>query len=518
MEFEKQSMNRSWKKANAMTQITLDDDSIIPDSRPDAVRVIHTMGTLTFEEPKATSQGVWMKGRMDFFVLYRTDKQEDRIETLSGSIPFQEKIMMEGVEETDFVRLEGEIEDLSVNLINSRKLDVRALLEIRAFAEKNKEEEIASAVLGDGHYEQKIREETMLNLAAAKKDILRVRNEIALPNAKPNIGKLLWQSICPQNMTSELSDGVLCVSGNAQISVLYRADEEEQIQWFETSVPFHGEIDCSNAKSTDVFWAKFSPDSMELEAREDYDGEERLLGMELVFGADIKVWREETIPVLEDLFAIDREVETECEDTVCNELLVKNHAKIRMGDQMRLEREKEKILQICGSCGTVHIDEAVQKPEGIYVSGVLAVDSLYVTADDNYPVAHIQDMLSFEQLIEVPEMSDNVIFELDCGVDQISVNLLDSTSYEIKAVISLAVLAVKERHFCRITGAKEAPLDTKRLNKQPGITGYIVKPGEELWNIAKAYHTTVQELMETNDLKTQTPEAGSRIMIVKKVG
>lgn len=518
MEFEKLSMRRNWKKASAMTQITLDDDSIIPDSRPDAVRIIHTMGTLVFEEPKAASQGVWVKGKMDFFVLYRTDRQEDRIETLSGSIPFQEKIMMEGAEETDLIRLKGEIEDLSVNLINSRKLDVRALLEIRAFAEENKEEEIASAVVGDGQYEQKIKEETMLNLVAAKKDILRVRNEIALPNAKPNIRKLLWQNICPQNMTSELLDGTLRVSGSAQISILYRAEEEDQIQWFETAVPFQGEIDCSNAKSNDIFWAEFCPDSMELESRGDYDGEERLLGMELVFRADIKVWREQTIPVLEDLFALDREVTPECVDTECEELLVKNHAKIRMGEQMHLDREKEKILQICGSCGSVHIDEAVPKPEGIYVSGVLAVDSLYVTADDNYPVAHIRDMLSFEQLVEVPEMAEDVTFELDCGVDQISVNLLDSASYELKAVISLEVLAVREHRFCRITGAKEEPLDTGRLNRQPGITGYVVKPGEELWNIARAYHTTVQELMETNDLQTQTPEAGSRILIVKKVG
>ena len=44
------------------------------------------------------------------------------------------------------------------------------------------------------------------------------------------------------------------------------------------------------------------------------------------------------------------------------------------------------------------------------------------------------------------------------------------------------------------------PLDTEKLQKLPGIVGYIVQPGDSLWKIAKKFHTTVDNIMDTNGL------------------
>ena len=141
-----------------------------------------------------------------------------------------------------------------------------------------------------------------------------------------------------------------------------------------------------------------------------------------------------------------------------------------------------------------------------------------MTADDNEPVEHIREQLPFEQLVEVPGMSENVQFYMGHGIDQINVNLLDNSTYEVKAAVSLEVLAIKEHHYHKITDLREEPFDPEELKRQPGIMGYVVKEGEELWDIAKQYHTTVGELMQTNSMKEEKPEAGSRILIVKKVG
>lgn len=518
LELKKHEIRQNRKKAGAFTQITLDDDYIVPDSKADVVKIIHTMGNVTFEEPKVTGQSVWVKGRMDFTVLYRSDQAEHKVAALQGAVPFQEKISMDSVDEEDLVNLSWDMEDLSVNLINSRKLDVRALLDIRVEAEEKTGEEIPESAECSGEYQQKNTECTLMNLVIDKKDILRVRNEITLPNAKPNIYKILWQSIQPQNIEKELKNGEIRIRGEAQVGILYRAEEDEQVQWFETTMPFQGNIECEDAASGDIFWVWLEPASMEIESRSDYDGEERLLGIEMVFGADVRIWREETIRVLQDIFAVDKNVFPQTQDAIYQELVVKNHAKIRMGDQMHLEGEKEKILQICSCRGDIHIDEASQTPEGIFVSGVLTVHLLYVTADDNEPVEHIREQLPFEQLVEVPGMSENVQFYMGHGIDQINVNLLDNSTYEVKAAVSLEVLAIKEHHYHKITDLREEPFDPEELKRQPGIMGYVVKEGEELWDIAKQYHTTVGELMQTNSLKEEKPEAGSRILIVKKVG
>ncbi len=517
MELRKQIIKKNYKKGNAFSQITLDDDYIVPDSKPDVVKIIHNMGNIVFEEPKVSNQAIWVKGRMDFAALYRSDQAEDKMEILSGSIPFQEKISMDGIDDLDPVHLNWNLEDLTVNLINSRKLGVRAVVDIIATAEENTEEEIASGMDGEEDYQQKVSDRTLLTLVTAKKDILRIRNEIALPNAKPNIYKLLWKSIQPRGLETSLENGKVKVTGEAQIGILYRTDEDNQIQWFEVSMPIQGEVECDECESSDIFWAKLEPVTLELETRSDYDGEERLLGIEIVFDVDLKIWREQTIPVLEDAFSLESNLIPKCKETTLQELLVKNHAKVRMAEQMHLEKEQEKILQICSCEGEIHIDETLPTQDGVVVNGVLSISILYVTPEDNFPVEHVKEMLPFEQLVEVPGMSENAQYDLDYGVDQLNVNLLDSTEYEVKAAISLRLLALEKQSFCKIEDIEETPMDMEQLQQMAGLTGYVVKPGEELWDIAKKYHTTLEDLMETNELKARSVKPGSKLIIVKKV-
>lgn len=90
---------------------------------------------------------------------------------------------MDEVEERDTVNLSGDLEDLNISAINSRKLAVRALLGIHAVCEVPVEEEIVSGVENDPDIQQKSRTMQLLALTSAKKDILRVHSDIALPQS-----------------------------------------------------------------------------------------------------------------------------------------------------------------------------------------------------------------------------------------------------------------------------------------------------------------------------------------------
>ena len=52
----------------------------------------------------------------------------------------------------------------------------------------------------------------------------------------------------------------------------------------------------------------------------------------------------------------------------------------------------------------------------------------------------------------------------------------------------------------------------------PGILIYMVKPGDELWDIARKYHTSIEEICTLNGLKeNQEPSPGTPLLVVKKV-
>lgn len=50
----------------------------------------------------------------------------------------------------------------------------------------------------------------------------------------------------------------------------------------------------------------------------------------------------------------------------------------------------------------------------------------------------------------------------------------------------------------------------------PGITVYIMKPGDTLWNIAKKFYTTVDEIIQMNDLDGDEVSSGTPLLLVKK--
>jgi LysM repeat protein len=55
------------------------------------------------------------------------------------------------------------------------------------------------------------------------------------------------------------------------------------------------------------------------------------------------------------------------------------------------------------------------------------------------------------------------------------------------------------------------------LQKLPGIVGYIVQPGDSLWNIAKKFHTTIDTIMTANGLTEKAVKPGERLILVKEL-
>ena len=188
---------------------------------------------------------------------------------------------------------------------------------------------------------------------------------------------------------------------------------------------------------------------------------------------------------------------------------------------MKLDEGQEKILQLCSYEGSADIDSVEVIDNGLKVEGVLSVHILYATVDDSSPLARAFEQIPFTQVIDVPGLrkdNRNIRYELEPGMDQLQVNLLDNERYEIKAALSITALVLEEDYTDKIVDVRENELDMEQLQRQPGITGYIVQPQESLWDIARRYHTTEEGILATNGLKTANVKAGDKIIIVKSVG
>ena len=506
MELNKHICTQLIEKSKSFSQITLDDDYIVRDNKPDVVHVIYSKGHILIEDVKAGNQGLWITGKLLFSTLYQSDDEYHRLESVNGEVPFQEKVMMDDIVEGDDVIVNIEIEDLSVGIINSRKLSIRTVANVST---RNLEEEdfaLTSLILNPG-YEQKTKEHSVLCLVQNTKEQLRMQKEMLLPNSRSNIGQLTFYQVDFRNEEIQLHEDSAQLKTDAHIWMLYRSESSGEYECFETVIPLSGDLELGGLQGDEIFWAKIQPLEVELEPRSDYDGENRMLGLDLILSVEIQIYREEEVCLLEDAYALDKELSIHHERIPLHQLLVKNISKIRLMEQEQLEPHQQRILQICGSSGSITIDRVHKRDNGIHVEGILNVHILYNTTDDSMPFAHTSSQLPFEQFIEIDRFTDNSLWWMQQNIEQLQVNLLDSNEFEIKALLQIAVLAIDQQYISNIQSLDEQDLDIETLQKQPGMIGYIRRDGEDLWDVAKKYHATTENMIEI----------GNKVLVVKQV-
>ena len=67
---------------------------------------------------------------------------------------------------------------------------------------------------------------------------------------------------------------------------------------------------------------------------------------------DIRVWKEQEISMLEDVYSLKKEIIPVCTGVTLHHISVKNDSQCRLTEQMELAESQEKIFQIC-SCESI---------------------------------------------------------------------------------------------------------------------------------------------------------------------
>ena len=519
LELSKKYIHMNREKGKAVTQITLDDDFNVPDTKPDLIRIILDKGDIRLDETTITQDHVWLKGVLKFSLLYRSDQEEGKINSMSGEIPFQESLAIDGANEYDTAKMSWEMEDLSIGIINSRKLSVKALVVLKAVIDEIYDEDVITGAEREGGIQLLEDKLSAMQLFLAKKDTYRFKEEIVLPSNKPNIRQVLWKSVQLRSVEMRLFDGQLSIKGEALVFVLYEGEEEEEhLQWMETALPFTGIIDCQGCSDDMICDISYDIAGIELEAKPDYDGEERMLHLELVLDLDLQVFTEEEDRIVADLYATNEKLMPVYQESVFEKLLLRNASKCKIAEKMSLDKNQEPILQICASEGNAVVEQTEIVEGGIQVEGTLQMNILYVTADDRMPVASMKDILPFHYLIEVPGINESCRYHLQTGIDQLTTVMTDSSQVEVKAVLNLNCIVFEQQKVHKMTEVQQEPLNMEELQESPGIIGYIAKEGDKLWNIAKENYTTISEIVATNQLPSEQIKGGDKILIIKTVG
>lgn len=516
MELIKQRVHMNRCNSRENVRVTLDTDFNVPDIKPDARTVMQQKGEVVIEEIRILDGKADIRGALYFTILY-AGEDEIPICDLSGNIPINETVNL-GCESTreDEITVHTMIEDLRIELINSRKFGIKAIINMEVLAETIYDGEGAVDIEGDESILKKKKTMDITRLILSKKDTLRVRDECKIPGTKDTIGRILYDDVSLLEVETRVGEDKLVLSGEASLFIIYlSADEVPQLNFHECIIPLNGEVNCGGCDETNVVQAEVGIHGRELEVKSDEDGEDRVIDVEIILELDIKAFGEEQIELLTDFYSTKKECRPVLQTSYFENLIMKNKSKSRVNGKIELNTVHPP-LQIWKVSGDVRVDEKRVVEDGVEVEGVIDINVLYQSADDNVPLAASAGLLPFEQHIQIPDILPDSDIRMNAGLEQISGSLLGENEADIKAVVVLDVLVFNNIEEPIIADFEIEELNCSAREKEPGLIGYVVKRGDELWNIAKEFYTTVDTIMDINKLENDIVHEGDVILVMKE--
>lgn len=517
MEIKKKSVRALRVKSKASSQVTFDEDYNIPDSKPDVGRMIQSKGDMVMDEVRLSDGRAFLRGNLNVDLLY-VGEDEGEIYSLSAKLPMEEIINLEGIAGGDKMCLKWEIEDLSLYVIHSRKLNIKAIVTFYAVVDEPTEIRLPISV-GDESVSVRKKKVCLMSLHVHKKDTMRVKEDIQLVSNRPNIRELLWHTIEARGIDLRPEDNAVKVKGELAIFVLYAGDDEgNPLQWMEYSLPFGGEVECPECRDELIPNIEVSMIHQGIEVKPDSDGEERIFQADVVLELDMKMYKEEEHDIVLDVYTPLKECVIHGKKEILDSLLVRNSSKCRLTDRVEVKETQGKVLQICHSMGRIKIDKSAIVEDGILVEGIVLLKVLYIIGNDDMPFYSMETMIPFTHVAEARGITKECTYFLQTDMEQLSTTMVDSNELEVKATVGINVLVLNSREEMIIEKVEEQPLDRNKIQNMPGITVYMTGEGDTMWDIAKRFYTTVDEICRINELEGDEVKPGQPLLLVKKVG
>lgn len=530
MELVKKNIQTDRIKAKTLLQLPIEEDINVSDTRPDVGKLVFHRGKIKIDEIKTAMNKVWVKGKLVYQILYAADGKEAGLAGMEGELSFMEEIYMESVEGQDRVVCAAELEDMRVNMINSRKLSIQAVITLKPCAEEMGTQEVCvqlqetpaqskiMQVKGVVPEQIEYRKKNMdyLETIVCKRDLFRIHEDHKLPAAVPAIGKILWKSADINYVKFKPAGEKIGVSGEIFVFIMYTEDSQEKQNWYEGKVPFNGEIECQGCNENAVADISYEVGHEEISIREDGDGESRIIGTEITLELEIKLLSKESTQIVSDVYGVTCEVEAKTQSKQFKSLYQEINTEEKISGIMKLEDTEPKILQICHSDCKVQIDECEFKGNEAVMKGNLQLRMLYLTADDNgYYMA--EQSQPFEIQRQVQGLNDTMKYTLHVQIEKINLALKEGSQaqWEIVLDIKLFIYDVEQENI--LTEIKISELDSSKIEKLPGFAIYFVNEGDTLWQIGRKYYVSVEKIKEINQLTSDEIKAGDKLLIVKSV-
>lgn len=484
---------------------------LIPDTHPDVIKILMIDARPYIINTEVMQDKVYVEGQVEYNVLYFA-KEEERlaVNSISYNDKFNSQIDIGGAEHRMICEAECEVEHINANIINERKISVDGIFNIKCSLYENKKIDMVKDIDSTENVQMKKQHSFLDKVVGSLKGDMTAKSSLQLSGEKPEIGKVL--RILPMLHKKEIKvlEGKVQCSAFCKIDVFYKAPEGSEVNILEDDIYISEEFDMESALPNMTALGEFLILTPEYGIREDDTGERRILDIEIPVKVRFKVVSKENMDIIEDAYCPKLSMDLDKQKHELIMMLGQNTTETIVKDNLYLDAQDSVPSQIISVSGKVFIIDKKIIENKVLIEGIIKADVIYRSSEENSNIALVSGEIPFNTAVEIPGLKIDMIARIKSNIESLDGDI-EANTIALKAVINTncrAFYKTSRDFLTDIKYSEDFPM------KKSSITIYVVQPGDNIWNVAKKYYITQEELISVNGIEpTAEIKAGDKLLI-----
>lgn len=497
-------------------QNIVEGDIIVPDVKPDVISILQADAEVKVNNKEHHKDMVVLRGVITFKILYMSDDPSRLLCSIDHSINFDQTVDVENSNSNIKSYVTCKIEHIDYTVLNGRKLNVKAILNSNVKVVKNIEVAAISAIQGSDNIQVRTQQLNMYNPVEYDSIETVANYEVEVPIGKPAIKEVLRTDVFIKDKDIKATGGKAIIKGNIDIKSLYISDiDETSIDFISSEVPFSEVIDITDQDSG-VLDVQMDVEGISCNVKQDDDGDSRLLDYELLINYKPHSYERQSFEVISDAYGLSSKLELEKSTVKVNNIVGDSKVQYNVRDTLQLF-EMPPVKQIYNiSCTPIITDIRVEKDKA-NIEGVIETSIIYLSQSEERPVVNYECSIPFNNLVEVKGAAEAMKSEAKVDIDGYTYELVGEKELEIKFSATTCIRVLSEDVYNIITKVDQVPIDSRIRTLRPSMIVYYVQNGDTLWDIAKRYVTTINELISINNIENQDGLYTGQQLLIPKV-
>lgn len=482
-------------------------DYILPDYFPDIFKLIKCQMEPRIVSSHVSGDRVNYEMVVCIRILYCAE-QSRAVQCVEQKLNYSKTIDLGKNCECPTAFLRAKTDYVNCRVVNQRRLDMRGAVSTKIKVSCVQKQQVLCDAFGMNVQLKK----SMLSFAASRLEVskrITVTEEIDLGYSKPGVISIVRSDAVVISYDRKIIANKVILKGDAQVNFLYtcRKDDADSLEVMQFALPFSQIMDMEGIDERFETIIDISVISCDLMPRTNAEGENKLLDCELNLLLQCSAVRNGSVDVLSDAYSttfpceysvqnvrIDKpprafsdthlaKTAIECKD---GEISCVFDAWSRVNNlTARMNLEKRQILVLGSVCFSVLARNELGTP---------------IMLESDVP---------FEHSFEMENLTEDSTFDIKAIVLSCSYNLASTNTVELKAEIRING-CINESTMVKILS--DISFDESRTKTRDGnyaLKLYFADAGEDVWEIAKKYSTSVNAIMEENELADEIlPQRG----------